>query len=91
MSDDIAKLKSERAATREKRGAYVDANRGNLDSATMAELDAAVEAADQAAYTARRASADRLAALSPAEYAAARKRFLDEHEYAAHLRRQRGF
>lgn len=91
MSDDIAKLEFERAATREKRGAYVDANRGNLDSATMAELDAAVEAADKAAYTARRASAARLNAMDPQQYEAEKRRFLDDAEYAAHLRRQKGF
>ena len=69
--------------------AYVRDNRAaGLNSAVMAEYDARIRAADAAANAARRASAERLNALSPEAWAAERSKFIAEQDTAQWARWQ---
>ena len=88
--DNIASLIAEQQASRDALDDYVHENRAaGLNAEVMREHNDRIERADRAAYTARRASAERLNSMSPAEYEVEKRRFLDDQEYEAYLRREK--
>jgi hypothetical protein len=89
MSEKLTTILNEQVEHHAARDAYVNANRGEIDAAQLATLNSRLEAADKAAFLAKREQSERLAAMKPDEYAAFRARFIRECDFNDSQRRER--